>query len=431
MKDPRTAQRRAPFLALVGAVALGCGAPATATREAHEALAMAAPTDRIGPSAAEPPRTTSSPDVAAGSTPPPQQEMADARVAAESSPPEPIATADAAPDGGADAMRSGAGALAVQGDRFTIDGKPAQLFGIRVASATKDDATTAHLVAQLDEYVAHGANAITPFLQGSSAAAYRAFSADGRTIDPGHKARMERILQEAGRRGMTVIVGIFYQNAPALESAEAYRQATRAVATAFRPYRNAAINIANENNSGNWADTAGVFDLRSAERNGELCALVHEVDPARVCGSGGYDFALNVALGRQPAIDALFFDTNSPSINSGDWYDRFVQMGIRKPAANVETFGAAAPASSSGVYSDAQKAPYLAELDATKTRPGLSILLFTRLWMQNGSSIRFDLGGDGRSEDPGIRWFFQHIARVRGLPVPPRDRGPPGAARAP
>src|SRR5215213_5338842 len=58
--------------------------------------------------------------------------------------------------------------LDVRGERFLLDDKPFDVWGVRVASATKDDAQTDHLVAQLDEYKAHGVNTVSVFYQGSS-----------------------------------------------------------------------------------------------------------------------------------------------------------------------------------------------------------------------------------------------------------------------
>ena len=155
----------------------------------------------------------------------------------------------------------------------------------------------------------------------------------GGEIDPGHQGRMERIIRACAERGMVVVVGLFYQAAPfGLRDAEAVRTAVRTVATALRPHRNVIINVANEQNSGEWADTAATYDFRDPDRVIELCRLVHEVDPERLVGGGGYDHEKNLVIGRSPEVDVLLFDTAGPDPGSGELYDRFVAGGRRGQA---------------------------------------------------------------------------------------------------
>jgi hypothetical protein len=309
--------------------------------------------------------------------------------------------------------------LTRQGDQFFYDGRPFDMWGMRTASATKDEATTNHLLAQLDDYKAYHLNTVNPYYQGSSAAYYRAFSSDGRTIDAGHQARMERIIKACQERDMVVVVGIFYQRAPGLESAEAYRNAVRAVTRALKPYRNVVINIANEQNSGNYSDTADIFDIRDPQRIIELCRIVHQEDPDRIVGGGGYDHAKNKIIGRSPDVDALLFDTSSTSQRSGALYDEFVEAGVRnKPIVNIEPFGAAASTvGSKGVYSSSGKQNYYREADDVISRKGLYYLIFPGEWVQS-NPIRFDLGGNGTSSNPGIRWFFEYVREKVGNTTP-------------
>jgi hypothetical protein len=173
--------------------------------------------------------------------------------------------------------------LTAKSHQFFMDGKPFDMWGIRTAGATKDDAQTEHLIAQLDEYKAHGVNAVTVFYMGCSGAKYDPFSPDGFRIDPSHQRRMEQIIQACAARKMAVIVGIFYQHAPfGLESAEAVRNVVRAVSRSLKPCRNVIINVANEQNSAGWTDTAGIFDFRDPRRIIELCGIVHQEDPRRL-----------------------------------------------------------------------------------------------------------------------------------------------------
>ena len=218
--------------------------------------------------------------------------------------------------------------LGVRGDQFYLDERPFDMWGVRVASATKDAAQADHLIAQLDDYRAHGVNAVAIFYMGSSGAKYDPFSPDGLDVAPGHEGRMERIIQACAARNMVVIVGLFYQHAPfGLRDAEAVRNAVRTVTRKLRPYRNLVINVANEQNSGGWGDTAGIFDFRDPARVIDLCETVHQEDPDRLVGGGGYDHARNKVIGRSPHVDVLLFDTDGPA-DSGLLYDEFVAGGV-------------------------------------------------------------------------------------------------------
>ena len=290
------------------------------------------------------------------------------------------------------------------------------MWGIRVASATQNDSLTQHLVDQLDEYRAHGVNTLSTYYMGSRGRNSDPFSPDGARIDPDHQRRTERIIREAAARRMVVVVGIFYQHAPfGLRDAEAVRRVVRNVTEALRPYPNVIVNIANEQNSSGWDDSAPIFDFRDPERILELARLVREVDPDRLVGGGGYDHEKNIVIGRSPAVDVLLFDTNGPDPDSGELYDRFVASGVAgKPIVNVELFGGWTGRFEHGVFPDSVKNAYFTEIDAAASRPGLSVFFHNNHWLQSQEQpLRYDLAGEGTRERPGIRWYFERVRERR------------------
>lgn len=311
--------------------------------------------------------------------------------------------------------------LTVRGDTFLRDGSPVKLWGVRVASATHSAEATDRLMAALDDYQAQGVTAITVFYQGSSGGSQDPFSPDGRRVQPDHQARMERIIRECDRRGMAVIVGLFYQNAPfGLKDASSVEHAVQTVTTTLRPFRNVLINIANEQNSAGWSDTAAVYDFREPQRIIDLCRQVRRSDPRRLVGGGGYDHDKNEIIGRSPEVDALLFDTLGPDRNpdSGTLYDRFVAAGVTgKPLVNVEQFGGwTKQFVPPGVYPETARQAHLREVDAAAARPGLSVFFHSNPWFQGpslgGYPLRFDLGGQGTAADPGVRWYFDAVKRA-------------------
>jgi len=284
------------------------------------------------------------------------------------------------------------GVLTVQGDRFLLDGHA------------------------FDDYRAHGVNAITVFYQGCRGGNYDPFSPDGRSVDHGHQRRMEQIIEACRERGMVVVVGIFYQAAPfGLRDAAAVRAAVRRVTENLKPFRNIIINIANEQNSAGWKGKADVYDFNDPQNVLALCDLVHQVDADRLVGGGGYNPESSLSIGKSPGCDVLLFDTAGPQ-DSAALYDGFVAGGVTgKPIVNVETFGGWTKQFERGVFPEEVRRAYVREVDAAVRIPGLSIFFHNNPWCQNQEErMRYDLGGAGTKESPGIRWYFEYVRQRRG-----------------
>jgi hypothetical protein len=319
-----------------------------------------------------------------------------------------------------------AATLTTAGDRFLLDGQPFKMWGVRTASASQNAAATAHLLAQLDDYLRHGLNTVTVFYQGSSGGYSNPFSVDGTEIDPAHHARMVEIIAACDRRGMAVVVGIFYQRSDFPKTGAAFEAVVRTATRALHPYRNVVINLANEQNSSLYKDSNRIFDLGDPAVLVRLCDLVHLEDPRRLVGAGGYDHGKNIVLGRSRSVDVLLFDTNGPE-DSGALFDRFVAAGMKdKPIVNVEQFGAYSAKAdfpkTSGEFTAANKALFLREIEAASTRPALHTFFFDVRWLQGagyGSVNRYDFGGDGSEASPGWRWYAEAV----------RAATMPGAAR--
>lgn len=329
----------------------------------------------------------------------------------------------------------GASRLATQGDRFLLNGRKFDMWGVRVASASQNQEYTEALIAALDSYKAHGVNAVTVFVQGSSGGFSDPFSPDGKSLDAGHLARIKRIIAACDERRMAAVVGVFYQRAMAnkngvrkLQSSEAVVQAVRTVTEALRDCENIIINIANEQNSG-WYDNMQdgaerLYDFRDPKKIVSLCRVVHEVDADRLAGGGGYDDAGNVVIGCSEDVDALLFDTCSRDIEAGQdsgWhYDYFVKNGVRdKPIVNVELYGGwtkkfVTSSGKGGRYPQNGRLIHFGDVDAACERPGLSVFLHSNPWFQGpsmGLDARFDIGGAGTEQDPGLRWYFEYVRR--------------------
>jgi hypothetical protein len=323
--------------------------------------------------------------------------------------------------------------LTVRGERFFLNGKPFDMWGVRVASGSQNEELTDSLIANLDDYKAHGVNSITVFVQGSSGGFSDPFSPNGKSIEAGHLRRIKRIIEACDKREMVAIVGIFYQrtmanmdNVRRLETGEAITEAVKTVTGELKGFGNIIINIANEQNTSGYRNMHNgairLYDFTDPERIVKLCRMVHEIDEDRLVGGGGYMDGKNIGIGRSPDVDVLLFDTFGKDIendqDSGWHYDHFLKNGVvGKPMVNVEIFGAwtrkfVTETGEGGRYPPAGREKHFQEIDGARERPGLSVFLHAKTWFQGPSlelPVRFDLGGAGTDEDPGVRWYFEYV----------------------
>ena len=73
-----------------------------------------------------------------------------------------------------------------------------------------------------------------------------------------------------------------------------------------------------------------------------------------------------------------------------------------------------------GVFPEEVRRAYRREVAAAASRPGLSVSFHNSPWCQQ-EPMRYDLGGSGTRDDPGIRWYFESVrekVRRRSDPDP-------------
>jgi hypothetical protein len=313
--------------------------------------------------------------------------------------------------------------LSINGHSFYLDEKSFNMWGVRVASASQNDDYAKSLISNLDDYKASGINSISVFLQGSSGGFSEPFKNGGLEIQNDDWKRLVRIIEACAKKEMVVIVGIFYQRTVKdpeisnLKTEVEIRNAVKTVTKKLKPYRNVIINIANEQNSSHYK-AFKAFNINKPENIISLCEVVKEIDPDRIVGGGGYNDSLNVIIGKSEFVDVLLFDTFSEDIDNGHhsgWhYDFFRAQGVPdKPIVNVELFGGwTRMFMPQGVYTYEGKAIHFAEIKAAIERPGLYVHLHSNPWFQAVAQElpnRFDLGGNGTPESPGVRWYFDYI----------------------
>src|SRR5262249_30017561 len=103
--------------------------------------------------------------------------------------------------------------FAIRDERAYLGGKPVRLWGLRCGNALYSRSVTERHINCLDMMVAHGINLIGVYIQGTNGgspnpdAGLDGYTRDGK-IKPEVAERLERLIREADRRGMVVMVGL-------------------------------------------------------------------------------------------------------------------------------------------------------------------------------------------------------------------------------
>jgi CubicO group peptidase (beta-lactamase class C family) len=183
------------------------------------------------------------------------------------------------------------------------------------------DANTSEFIAQIPDYVAHGARAFTVCLQGGmpgyEGAINSAYEADG-SLRPAYLARVQRVIEACDRAGAAVILGCIYQRQDQLlRDEDAVRAAITNTARwiARREYTNVLLEVANEYMHRGFDHKI----LKSHEGIAALVKLAKQSAPGLLVsasesgGRGGFvgGFLEHVA----PACDFLLIHLNVTPLN--------------------------------------------------------------------------------------------------------------------
>jgi hypothetical protein len=328
--------------------------------------------------------------------------------------------------------------VTVSGEDILVDGVPRKLYGTRSASATYNQTKTDHLIAQLDDYKAHGIYSTAVYLMGSSGGHYNPINSTGTgfTDGGGHMDRMQQIAQAFLDRGMVLVAGLFYTNAdwPTINDPDqltAFTEAAKLFTSELSSFPNVILNIANEASHTGYADFWTDDGLPNTQH---VAAAMHDVNPDAIVGTGGPSPAHNERIAAREDIDILLMDTTTTTI--GTRYDDLragaaTGVEVTKPILNVETFGNVSKdfAEPRGVFSDDwkkatdPKGDYIVDIDECATR-NVGSFFFDGRWSQPKSvtgggmdedDIRYDLAGYGTLADPGFRWWAEYV-RDHGNP---------------
>ncbi|MFC1604186.1 hypothetical protein ACFL5F_04080, partial [Planctomycetota bacterium] len=99
--------------------------------------------------------------------------------------------------------------FSVKGKKVYLNENEFKVIGLRCSNALVSDADTTELIDNLDVFKSYGVNTVSVFFMGSRFGDVKGYRPDA-SLDPVYTARMARIIEEADRRGMVVLVGCLY-----------------------------------------------------------------------------------------------------------------------------------------------------------------------------------------------------------------------------
>ncbi|MCD6288547.1 MAG: DUF5060 domain-containing protein, partial [Candidatus Hydrogenedentes bacterium] len=302
--------------------------------------------------------------------------------------------------------------LSVDGDRLLLNGQAIKVIGLRCSNALISDSTTRQLIDNLDVFKSYGVNTVSVYFMGSRFGDVKGYRRDG-SLDPVYAARMARIIEAADRRGMIVLVGCMYwSNSRAKEDLDAVwtqSDADKAVGNTIRwlsdnGYRNVFVDPDNEgmaHKSKGWS-IASMIDAG------------HAVDPSILIA--------NNSKGTPPPNADLYIH-HSEKVPGRPWIQT---EGSARGAPHGGYWGGYSKKEgyynyiNIGVYTDAMKKNQIDDTDRDIHQ--FNGYMQASTWLQcvapYGPNMR--PGGDGSKNNPGIRWWLEHVRDTFGGPwVPP------------
>lgn len=171
--------------------------------------------------------------------------------------------------------------FSVKGKKVYLNGNEFKIIGLRCSNALVSDADTKELIDNLDVFKSYGVNTVSVFFMGSRFGDVKGYRPDA-SLEPVYTARMVRIIEEADKRGMVVLVGcLYWSNSRAREDLGHWKQehADKAVANTVRwlkehNVRNVFVDPDNEG----MASRATGWSIKN------MIDAAHQVDPSFVIG---------------------------------------------------------------------------------------------------------------------------------------------------
>lgn len=292
----------------------------------------------------------------------------------------------------------------IRGDRAFLGGEPVHLWGLRSNNALMSPAVTERLCNNLDNMAAHGINFLSVALQGTHGgfpdvdAGPNAFTSDGRLV-PAFARRLERVIREADRRGMVVLVTLMMPRKDQLLRDEAaVQRAIEETATFLqeRSLRNVMANVFQEFHHPTRIDHEILREPDGDAKKAKLVQWFAQKAPGIEVGIVSNH--LNGSPVLYPGCQVAMLHEEVPPPATGFY--------VNTETADEDMCG------SEGVFTKQSKRR-LETLWAKFAAEPRAAMLFRAAYVEDvrgrqGVGPCPEMGGDGKGEqDRGIRFFYQ------------------------
>ena len=294
--------------------------------------------------------------------------------------------------------------LSVKGEQILLNGQPVKVIGLRCSNALMTEQTTTQLIDQLDEFKSYGVNTVSVFFMGSRFGDVKGYRPDA-SLDRAHAGRMGRIIEAADQRGMIVLVGcLYWSTSRAKEELGHWTQAEadRAVANTVRwlkekDYRNVFVDVDNEgmaHDEKGWS-IAGMIDAAHAV-DPTIMVAYNDSDPP----PANADLLIHHSprTPGRPWVQSEGTPNNAPG---GYWGTYSKRQGLYN-YINI------------GLYTQAMKEDQIRQTGRDLTKHSGHVLASTWLQCVPPHGPNQSPGGDGSDDDPGIRWWLEHVKATHG-----------------
>jgi len=313
--------------------------------------------------------------------------------------------------------------FSVKGNKIYLNGTEFKVIGLRCSNALISDSDAEELIENLDVFKSYGVNTVSVFFMGSRFGDVKGYRPDA-SVDPVYTARMARIIEQADRRGMVVLVGcLYWSNSRAKEGLGHWQQAhaNQAVANTVRwlkehDYRNVFIDPDNE----------GMASRATGWSIGKMIDAAHKIDPSFVVGYNNKVAApdnADILLHHSPkdGVRAYIQSEGSPGDTPGGYWGSYSKSDGYYNYIRI------------GRYTEQMKKSQIDAAQDHITNHAGYILASTWIQCAPHEGIRgpFMTAG-GRAENPdingnvkelqsdaGILWWLQWIKGTYGPWIPP------------
>lgn len=294
----------------------------------------------------------------------------------------------------------------IRNDRPWLGGHEVDLWGLRCGNALHSDAVTERHINNFDNMVAHGINLIGVYIQGSNGgwpnpeAGLNGLTRDGK-IKPPVAARLERLIREADRRGMVVMVGIISPRKDQdLYNEAAIRNGIENTARFLqeKKLRNVFVDLMHEFSHPERADHELLREPQGEEKKARLATWFKAIAPEIEVGvCPDHDAETGTTF---PGMDVLIIQKDMPVPDQG-----FVINVEVLRQDDYQNDGLFKPGSVEYIVKDCEQ--YLAKPHA--------VMLFHAAYLQgignfSGTAPHPEMGGYGKKpEDRGIRFYYDWV----------------------